>query len=624
MSSPAPPSDVSEDRHGHQTEMDLAAQSSGPASEDRAKGTANSLAPKPPSSPHKSPDALVKRRTHRPSDDVVLSIASKVFINLRVKPDCLSSVWSVDDKSSVDLCKKVILESVFPDDGSIDTDLQLGRLLGMFVLHEVENCKDFETLLRSNSLAALLSSSYCSRKSAQAFLEELLNPILKDVVHDPRIHSEESERTVLLQQALHRIVSVICSKIHSLPIGLSFIAENIFAGLSTHASHNDDAQDVRELSAACAIGSIVFLRFIVPHVTMYAQHHADTLPSSEQASMQRFLLQLGSSLQKMSNGTLFPAAHKLVLLNETVKDLTVNVQSAFLRISSAVALDRMDYSSSCKCALSSSIQADDLISFMKLLVSVKDTMVALIEPSGQDTVPDEAIIAAIDEFTSLSEQAIADSDCAKAGGSVVVPLADVSKFSIDYVLDDLTPPPLVSTDSYNRERYRRESVFHRSSVSGTSVFSESQLRAIDEAAMIVQDSISGRSFHNRHVASSNSRFDCLAPIALRLTRSIMFQRIILVLCLLHCFMAVYEARPFQEYSTRQNCLNAPVDEGNLQKIFASETVILAFYWAFFFSKVFSRSGKVGGWSLLQVCIGAFAALVGVFHSIICSLHLLFR
>ena len=79
-------------------------------------------------------------------------------------------MWSVGDKSSVDLCKKVILESVFPDDGSIDTDLQLGRLLGMFVLHEVENCKDFETLLRNNSLAALLSSSYCSRKSAQAFL----------------------------------------------------------------------------------------------------------------------------------------------------------------------------------------------------------------------------------------------------------------------------------------------------------------------------------------------------------------------------------------------------------------------------------------------------------------------
>ena len=63
----------------------------------------------------------------------MLNIASKVFINLRVKPDCLSSLWSIDDRISVNLCKKVILESVFPDDGSIDTDLQLGRLLGILV-----------------------------------------------------------------------------------------------------------------------------------------------------------------------------------------------------------------------------------------------------------------------------------------------------------------------------------------------------------------------------------------------------------------------------------------------------------------------------------------------------------
>jgi len=104
------------------------------------------------------------------------------------------------------------------------------------------------------------------------------------------------------------------------------------------------------------------------------------------------------------------------------------------------------------------------------------------------------------------------------------------------------------------------------------------------------------------VASSNSRFDCLAPIALRLARSIFFQRIILVLCLLHCFMAVYETRPFKEYSTRQKCLNEPVDENNLQKIFISETVILAFYWVFFFAKVLSRSGKIGGWSMLQLFV----------------------
>ena len=609
LSSPAPHSHVSED----QQQRDLAAQSSAPAFEDAAKDAAKPSPPKPHNSSHSSPNIVGKNspivvgRNRRSSDDVVLNIASKVFINLRVKPDCLSSLWSIDDRISVNLCKKVILESVFPDDGSIDTDLQLGRLLGMFVLHEVENCKDFETLLRNNSLAALLSSSYCSRKSAQAFLQEFLNPILCDVVHDPRIHNEDTARTVLLQESLHRIVSVICSKVHSFPIGLAFVAENIFAGLKAHAAHDEEAHDVHQLSAACAVGSIVFLRFIVPHVTLYAQHHAGTLPSSEQTSVQKFLLELGSSLQKMSNGTSFPTSHKLVLLNETVQDLTVSVQSAFLRISSGVALDRMDYTSSSKRALSSSIQADDMLNFMKLLVSAKDTVAAQIAPSDQDTSPDEAIVAAITEFASLSEQAIADSDCAKAGGSVNVPLADASAFTLDSVLDDLAPPPLVPTDSYNREKFRRESTHIRMSFSAGG-FSQSQLTVIEEAAMIVQDSISGRSFYNRPVASSNSRFDCLAPIALRLARSITFQRIILVLCLLHCFMAVYETRPFKEYSTRQKCLNEPVNEDNLQKIFIYETVIIAFYWVFFFAKVLSRSGKIGGWSLLQACICAFAAV----------------
>jgi len=575
----------SDDQQAQQ--RDLAVQSSGTAFEleDRAKSDAKSLLSKLPI----NPNAVGGNR--RPGDDVLLNIASNVFINLRLKPDCLSSLWSVEDKTSVNLCKKVILETVFPDDGSIDTDLQLGRLMGMFVLHEVEHCKDVDTLLRDNSLAALLSSSYCNRKSAQAFLEEFLNPILKDVVLDPKIHSEGSERTVLLQQSLHRIVSIICSKVHFLPIGLAFVAENIFAGLKAHAFDEGDAQDVRELSAACAVGSIVFLRFIVPHVTMYARNHANALPSSDQTAMQRFLLELGSSLQKMSNGTSFPASHNLVMLNETVNDLTVSVQSAFLRISSGVALDRMDYASSCKRALSSSIQAQDLLRFLKLLVS---TMVTPIEPSHQD----DAVFAAISEFASLSEQTIAESLCIVAGGSVSVPLADVSTFTLDAVLDDLAPPLLVPSDSYNRERFRRESV-HHGIIGSKVVFSESQLRVINEAAMIVQDSVSGRSFHNRPVAS-NSRFDCLAPIALRMTRSLVFQRFILVLCLLHCFMAVYETRPFKEHSSREKCLNASVDEGNLTNIFVSETVILVFYWAFFFSKVLSRSGKIGGWSLLQV------------------------
>ena len=93
----------------------------------------------------------------------------------------------------------------------------------------------------------------------------------------------------------------------------------------------------------------------------------------------------------------------------------------------------------------------------------------------------------------------------------------------------------------------------------------------------------------------------IAEIAFRMTRSIIFQRFILVLCLLHCFMAVYETRPFQDHKTRELCLKSAPDESALTNIFISESIILTFYWIFFFAKVLTRSGKIGGWSLVQVC-----------------------
>jgi hypothetical protein len=526
--------------------------------------------------------ASVIGRTRRiNSDDAVLNIASNVFINLRTNPNCLIALWSLEDKPSIDLCKSVISDNIFPDDGCIETELQLSRLLGKFVFLEVVKCKDLETLFRDNSLTALLTSSYCKRKSAQTFLIENLNPILIDTVLDSKVHGGDSERTKLMQHMLQRIVSVVCAKVHSLPIGLAFIAENIFAGLKAYPSADSVSQNARERMAACSVGSILFLRFIVPHIAMYDQANANNLPSSEHDSLKKFFLDAASCLMKMSNGTSFPSSHKLSNVNETVQDLSVSVQSAFFRMSVDVALDRIDASDG-KRALSTTLQVIDLLKFMKSLVSVKDVMVAEIDALDEDTKPHQAILSAVEDFASLSEQAILSSNCVRAKGSVEIPLVDLT--SVASAFDSLSPTSMSLISSKGDH------------------FTEEQLRVIDEAGMIVQDTISGRSFHsNRLVNISKSRFRYIAPIAIRMTRSIIFQRFILVLCLLHCFMAVYETRPFRDHKTREQCLQASPDSVAMTNIFISESVILLFYWAFFFAKVFTRSGQIGGWSLLQVC-----------------------
>lgn len=548
------------------------------------KGTRKSVQ----ANPANSSPRFIGRSRRAISDDVVFGIASNIFINLRVNANILSALWSVEDKPSVDLCKNVILDCVFPDDGSIETELQLSELLGKFVFLEVANCKQIETLLRDNSLAALLTSSYCKRKFAQTFLRENLDPILTDTLLDSNIHNENSERTRLSQLLLQKIVSVVCAKVHSLPIGLAFIAENIFAGLKAIpiADSGDDAQGVNEHMAACAVGSIVFLRFIVPYIAMYDQENAKNLPSSEHASMRKFFMEAASCLMKMSNGTLFPQSHSLSVLNETVNTLSASVQSAFFRISTDIALERIDSASSGKSALSMSIQVGDLLKFMKVLVSVKDSMVAYSLASDDDTSSHLSIFASIDEFACLSEHTIASCKCVAAKSPVLVPLADVASFSLDSLFSSL---PSISITKLT------------SNTSKEDAFTDAQLKVITEAATVVQDVLSGRSFHNsRPVVSLNSRFSCITPIAFRMTRSIIFQRVILVLCLLHCFMAIYETRPFKDHKTRALCLQSTPDENALTNIFVSESVIISMYWAFFASKVFTRSGRIGGWSLVQV------------------------
>jgi hypothetical protein len=553
-----------------------------------------------------SPKVVGRSRTSN-SDDVVFGIASKMFINLRIYPDILCALRFLVDKHTTDLCKSVILESLFPDDGNIDTEIQLSRLLGKFVYLEVVNCKELETLFRDNSLAALLASSYCKRRSAQKFLLEFLDPILKDVVLNHDIHWGDAERTALTQSLLQRIVSVVCAKVHSLPLGVTFMAESVFAGMRTLSS------DHHERLSGHYAGAIIFLRFIVPYIAMYDHSNSNNLSSSEHSVIQAFYLEVASGLMKISSGTPFPPFHKLSVLNETVQELSVSVHAAFFRISSEVVLERVQGMSRGNRAMSAAVKVDVLLSFMQALVSVRNSVDIQIEAADECVSAHRAVCAAVNEYACLPQPTISMSKCVLTGGEVTIPLADVSSLSLDLFLDSLSPMPIANIAPSTP-----------AIISKAAKFSDWQTKNIAEAAMIVQDSISGRMFHmNRPVISSKTCFGRIAPIAYHMTRSIIFQRFILILCLLHCFMAVYETRSFKDYKTRELCLVAAPDESILFNIFVSESVIIAFYWAFFFAKVLTRSGKIGGWTLVQVAHPGPSICFSMNTSPLCFLHCFF-
>ena len=274
----------------------------------------------------------------QPLNDHLLQLISKLAHCLRAHPHHLAPLYNASPRSTAHSCCNFILTTLFPDDGSPTTDRQMSAALAALIHAEASACTDTSLLLREDSLAALLVSSYCLRKQPQDFLSRLLHPIFCGVRaadtatssssgHQRHIHygsaavSEGTWSVGVIEACLRGMITEICARMHELPLGVKCSSAALVNAVSTLPQHQH-----QPLSHAAAIGSILFLRYIVPFTVQYGMQHP---------SAQRFFIDIGAALQKISNGTEFPAAHKLSSLNAALRELSATLHVSLLATCSA-------------------------------------------------------------------------------------------------------------------------------------------------------------------------------------------------------------------------------------------------------------------------------------------------
>jgi hypothetical protein len=256
-----------------------------------------------------------------------LHSATIIFSQLRHNPQCMSVLWDSGSKANKEICKKIILQCIFPEDARDGggLDVQIARLLHALFSAEVAGSTDLNRLLREDSLACVLSAAYGRRQCAESFVRDLLEPIFAESLRDSSIRigsTAESYAVALLDATLQKSVVAICSRIEDFPVGFVFASSAIANALKTHPLNVIGVS----LSATSAVGAIVFLRYIVPFVVQYGQ--------SRHPAAQRFFADLGNMLQKACSSSKFGPNHKNESLNATLGEVSKKLEEAFARLSS--------------------------------------------------------------------------------------------------------------------------------------------------------------------------------------------------------------------------------------------------------------------------------------------------
>ena len=307
------------------------------------------------------PNASIDGSSSSLSESTLRS-ASNLFAQIRQNPQSLTVLWDCGSKANVEICKKIVLQHIFPEDSGHGNARQFARLLYMLFEAEVAGSTDLKYLLRENSLACVLAAAYGRGKLAESFARELLDPIFVETLREPSIRigsTSESYDAALLDATLKKAVVALCSRMHELPIGFACASSAIVSALRSHPLNEVG----KSLSATSAVGAIVFLRYLVPFVIQYGQ--------GRQPVAQRFFIDLGSTMQKVSNSSTFASNHKHASMNTTIEQLAAMLAEAFTRLSllappaptQAILADDEE--------LPCGIDAADLKSFVSLLSSLR-------------------------------------------------------------------------------------------------------------------------------------------------------------------------------------------------------------------------------------------------------------
>jgi hypothetical protein len=256
-----------------------------------------------------------------------LHSAASLFSQLRHNPHFMNVLWDSRPKRNKEICKKIILQNIFPEDADEcgQLDGQFAQLLHSLFQAEVAGCTDLNRVLREDSLACVLAAAYGRRQRAQSFARELLEPIFAESLRDSTIRigsTSESYALELLDATFKKSIVAICSRIDEFPVGFVFSSSAIVNALKSHPQNIGAS-----LSATSAVGAIVFLRYLVPFVVQYGQ--------GRQPAAERFFCDLGNVLQKSCSRSTFAPNHKNESLNASLQEVSINLEEAFARLSSS-------------------------------------------------------------------------------------------------------------------------------------------------------------------------------------------------------------------------------------------------------------------------------------------------
>ncbi|XP_077578071.1 neurofibromin [Stigmatopora nigra] len=216
----------------------------------------------------------------------------------------------------------------------------LYQLLWNMFSKEVELADSMQTLFRGNSLASKIMT-FCFKVYGAAYLQQLLEPLLKGVITTPEHISFEVDPTRL---SGFPIISLLCSSLKSIvssifllmPCSLFyFIFSFVFSfqlPLLFPCSFIQVVSQRFPHNSIGAVGSAMFLRFVNPAIV--SPYEAGILEKKPHPRIERGLKLMSKILQSIANHVLFTKEEHMRPFNDFVKNNFDSARSFFLDIAS--------------------------------------------------------------------------------------------------------------------------------------------------------------------------------------------------------------------------------------------------------------------------------------------------